>query len=184
MVGKETIPNPAYIAWLEKPERERNKIPKPEDTIQVDKPENISINITKHRKIGTFSVSYRLVDANSGKILFPDSVSKDFEFTDDSSEGVEMGDFVLPFKLAELPSDGEILDKLAKQVSTEIGSRLVAQLENQDQHYLQEADKYAQTNACNAEVDMLGRALIIMDLKEIDTTQTRNRFTKRTIQCE
>lgn len=184
VIGKETIPNPAYIAWLEKPERERKNIPTPSETIQVDQQENISVNLTRHRKIGTFAVSYRLVDANSGKILFPDSVKKDAEYTDESSEGVEMGDFKLDFKLANLPSNGEILDRLAKEVSSEIGGRLVAQLENQDQQYLRKADGFATSNACNNEVDMLGKSLIIMDLKDLDTTAVRKRLTARTLQCD
>ncbi len=184
VTGKETIPNPAYIAWLEKAEREREKIAKPSDTIEKDKQENIPINITRHRKVGSFSVSYRLVDADSGKIIFPDSVKKDFEYTDESSEGIEMGDFVLPFKLAELPSDSEVLNELAVEVSNEIGSRLVAQLENQDQQYLRQANDFSASNACNAEVDMLGKAIVIMDMKNIDSADARARFTSRAIACE
>ena len=105
VVGKETIPNAAYIKWLELSQKDRKDIEKPSETITVDKEENIPVNVTNHRKVGIFSVSYRLVDAANGRVLFPDSITKEEEFKGTSREGVEMGDFVLPFELADLPSD-------------------------------------------------------------------------------
>lgn len=183
-VGKESIPNPGYISWLEQSAAGREGVEKPADTIQVDKVENISVEITKHRKHGVFSVSYRLVNAESGSVIYPDSITMKDDVTDTSSEGVEMGDFNMPFKLAELPSDVEILGDLAKKVAEEIGTRLVKKLENQELRYLEEADRFVSTGNCLAEVDSLGKAIMIMKLKSQDTEEVVGRFGAKTISCQ
>ena len=181
--GTEETSNPAYIAWLEMPAKERKKITQPEARIMVDKLENISVNITKHRKIGIFSVSYRLVDAANGRVLFPDSLSEEIEYSDESREGVEMGDFNLEFKLADLPSDVKILDELAKKVSEQIGERIVARLKDQELQYLAEADEFANDKSCDQESDRLAKALVIMKAKKQDQTDVFKRFKDVTINC-
>jgi hypothetical protein len=184
VVGTETIANPGYITWLEMPEKERKKIEKPSDIIEVEKKENVEINITKVKKVGVFSVSYRLVDASSGKIIYPDSLTLEDSHTDTSSEGVEMGEFVLPFKWAELPSDIKILDGLAVEAGISIGEKLVAQLENQDGKYLESADKHYSEHNCKAEVDSLGKSLVISQLKTQDTDYITDRLINRSLQCK
>ena len=182
-VGTEEIPNPAYISWLEMPARERKQVDQPSTKITVDKQENISVKLTKHRKVGIFSVSYRLVDAANGQIIFPDSFAEEKEYSDESREGVEMGEFKLEFKLADLPSDVKILDELAKKVSEEIGKRLVERLKDQDLRYLAEADEFASDKSCDREADRLAKALVIMKAKGKETESTFDRYKDVTINC-
>ena len=182
-VGQEEIPNPAYVSWLELSARERKKVEKPSATIKVDKQENVSANITKHRKVGIFSVSYRLVDAASGRILYPDSITEEQEYSDESREGVEMGDFKMEFKLADLPSDVKILDGLAKTVSEKIGSSLVEKLKDQDSRYMAEADEFANDKSCDKESDRLAKALVIMKAKGKDRKAVFDRYKDVTINC-
>jgi hypothetical protein len=182
-VGKDSIPNPAYISWLKLPSKERDKIDAPSETIEVDKHENISIDITRHRKVGIFSVSYRLVEASTGRVLFPDSISMNSTHEDESSQGVEMGDFVIPFKLADLPADAEILDGLAKKVATQISEKLVTELKDQEQKYLAEADKYVEQNDCESEVGALANALMIMKLKNMDGEEITPRLRNQAVAC-
>ncbi len=182
-VGNETIPNPNYIRWLELPSKERKEIEKPSETIDVPKHENISVGVTRHRKVGIFSVSYRLVEASTGRVIFPDSITMDSEHQDESSEGVEMGDFVIPFKLADLPSDVEILDDLAKKVAEQIGKKLVNELKDQEAKYLADAETFKQQNDCAGEVSALGHALMIMELKGQDSSKVAPRFQKHAVAC-
>ncbi|WP_096084665.1 hypothetical protein [Agaribacterium haliotis] len=182
-VGSETIPNPSYISWLEMSSRERKKVDKPSETIDVSKYENISVGVTRHRKVGIFSVSYRLVEAASGKVIFPDSITINSEYQDDSSEGVEMGEFVIPFKLADLPSDVEILDALARQVAGDIGAKLVERLKDQDLKYLALADAAETQNDCAGEVQNLAKALMIKRLKERESTVLVERLRDRGVAC-
>lgn len=182
-VGRESVPNPAYMSWLELKPSDRKDVPKPNEIYYVDKQENVSVKITHHRKVGIVSVSYRLVDAETGRILLPDSVSKEQEYTDTSSEGVEMGEFKMPFKLAKLPSDVKILDKLVKEVSEEIGQHLVVELSHQEKHYLTLADKAVQERNCMSEADNLAKAKMIQDAKGIDSRQTYDRFMRTVLEC-
>jgi hypothetical protein len=182
-VGQESIPNPAYIAWIELKPSDRRDVEKPSEVLKVDKQENISVKITQHRKIGLLSISYRLVDAASGSVLFPDSVSKERKYSDTSSEGVEMGDFILPFKLANLPSDVKILDELAEQVSSEIGRRLVEQLSHQEKRYIAKADRYAKERDCFRESENLAKALAILEAKSLETVDTRDRYKRVVFSC-
>jgi len=153
------------------------------NTIEVAKYENISVGVTRHRKIGIFSVSYRLVEASSGRVIFPDSITMNIEHEDESSEGVEMGDFVVDFKLADLPSDVEILDDLARKVSTKIGEKLVEELKDQEKKYLVKAEDFAQQSDCVGEVSALGSALMIMKLKSQDTAETMSAFRDKGVAC-
>ncbi len=183
VVGKETVPNPAYTAWLKMSSRDRKKVEQPAETISVDKEENISVGVTRHRKVGIFSVSYRLVEAETGQVIFPDSITMSKEYEDESSEGVEIGEVVVPFKLADLPSDVKILDQLAREVATEIGKHLVATLENQELKYLDSAKEASEQNDCVNEVESLANALMIMDLKKQDTGEVKSKLKKNALAC-
>ena len=182
-VGNETIPNPNYIGWLKLSARDRKDIAQPSETIDVPRHENISVGVTRHRKVGIFSVSYRLVEAVTGRVIFPDSITVSSEYEDESSEGVEMGDFVIPFKLADLPSDVRILDTLAKQVATQIGKRLVEELKDQELKYLAEAEDFNTQNDCVGESAALGNALLIMALKSQDSTSVLARYRDSAVAC-
>jgi len=182
-VGKETVPNPAYIEWLKMSTKDREKVAQPTETIAIDKQENISVGITRHRKVGIFSVSYRLVEAESGQVVLPDSITLSKEYEDESSEGVEMGDVVIPFKLADLPSDVKILDQLAKEAATKIGEHLVSTLENQEAKYLAKAETAANQNDCVNEVESLANALMIMQKKQMSPVDVKPRFTDIALAC-
>jgi hypothetical protein len=182
-VGSESKPNPNYISWLEMSSKDRKSVEQPAETIEEPTYENISVGVTRHRKIGIFSVSYRLVEASSGRVIFPDSITVNSEHEDESSEGVEIGDFKVDFKLADLPSDVEILDELARKVATSIGEKLVEQLKDQDQKYLAAASSYAEQNDCVGEVTSLGSALMIMKLKDLDVAETSPNFRDKGVAC-
>ena len=95
---QETLPNPKHQWWMGLSSRERGKMEEPPETITVPKKEDISFEVTVHRKVGIFSVSYRVIDAGTAKVIFADSVRSKAEHEDDSREGVEL---VIP-RLAEL----------------------------------------------------------------------------------
>ncbi|GAA6168067.1 CsgG/HfaB family protein [Sessilibacter corallicola] len=183
IVGRESIPNPAYVTWLKLDSKERKKVDKPSETISVDRHENVSIGITEHRKLGIVSVSYRLVEADSGRIVFPDSISKEEEHKDNSTEGVEMGEFILPFKLAQLPSDVEILDTLAKSISLDVGENLVGLLKDQEKKYLAQADVFAGDRNCPAQITALARASAIQELKGMENSETNQTLRDVTVSC-
>ncbi len=184
VIGKENVTNAAYIKWLELSAKDRKSIEKPDETNTVDKMENIPVKVTNHRKLGIFSVSYRLLDASNGRVLFPHSITKEEEHKGTSREGVEMGDFKLPFELADLPSDIKILDNLATQVSLEIGASLVEKLKDQEKRYLAEAEEFKKDDSCSQQADRLAKALVILSAKGFETKTVFDEYKDVTINCD
>lgn len=145
VVELETVPNPEWQRWAKATDSERKKqglVEPAQRTIQKDKKEDIEIGITTHRKVGVFSVSYRMIDADSAKVLFADTQRLKSEVEDTSSDGVSLGEFKQEFKVADLPTDVELLDQLADDVSSAIGARLAEVLAAPEVRYEETGDRY------------------------------------------
>ncbi len=160
--------NPDYNAWINLSSKERKEVPQPPKTIEVPRKEDVSIAVTLHRKVGLFSVSYRVIDADTAKVLFADSVRAKTEHEDSSSEGVELGEFKMEFKLASLPSDVEILAELADNVSAEIGENLARELANPEQSYASSAARYAAEENFEAAAQQYAYAIVLSERKNLD----------------
>lgn len=169
--GTHRVRNPEFTAWSDLPEDSRSEIEQPPAMITEDVIEDVSINLTKHRKTGVFSVSYRLVDAASGKVVLPNSITLTEQFSDTSTEGVELGDFSLPFKLAELPSDLEILGSLASKAAETVGLELVGKLKNPEARYLEDGQKSAVDQNFFEATISFARALTLSDFKDLPTEE-------------
>lgn len=172
VVGHDQSPNPAYNSWLQLTADERASIPAPPQTIDKEMTENVSVGVTEHRKLAVFTLNYQLMEAEGKKALLPGTVTKDTELKDNSTEGVEIGEFVMPFKLARLPSDAEILDGLAKEIATEVGAKLVESLSNQEEKYLASASDLANAGNCQAQLKALGRAAAMQEMKGLNSDST------------
>ena len=127
-VGEIQRTNPDYIAWLEMPSKERKKKPKPDETIREQKQQTVFVTSTLHRKTGVFAVSYRLINNDSKRVIFPDSITLQAEHEDESNEGLEVGELVVPYKIAKLPSDTEILQNLSQNIASAIAGAFLAVL--------------------------------------------------------
>jgi len=163
-----TEQNPAYLRWLEMDSGDRDDIDQPPAEIEVQKKEDISLETTVHRKVGVFSVSYRLIDADSAKVVFADSLHEKIEHQDTSTEGVELGDFQMEFKLASLPSDLEILQELSDKVSAEIGKRLAEVLENPEDRYAETGERFVSEGNYAKASEQLAYAHVLAGRKDRD----------------
>jgi hypothetical protein len=185
-VGEIQRTNPAYLAWLELSPKERKNAPKPDETISEPKQETVFITATMHRKVGIFAVTYRLVDNKNNRVIFPDSITLQAQYEDESNEGLEVGELVVPYKLAKLPSDTEILQKLSQDVAETIAGNLIGVLENQEIEYLKLADKAAAQNICSEEVENLAKAFSLLagqkERKEV-MDKTQQRLVQRSLTC-
>lgn len=138
-----TIANPAYEQWAALSEAQRAKQAAPVRSVTQEKKEDVTINLQIMRKVGIISASFRLVEAKSGKVLATGSDTAKVEYTDEGNEGIELGQFRMPFKLASLPADTEILQKLTEKISDVIGEKLVKELKNPELRYADSAKRYA-----------------------------------------
>jgi len=124
----EFSPNPDYDEWLAQAKRlqaENKPIP-PSPPKMLEKPvyEDIKYKVSFYKKVGILNVSYRVVDTARGKIMHTSIVDVKKDVQDEASEGVEIGDFKVPFKMAQLPTDNEIMKKAQGDAVAKITSEL------------------------------------------------------------
>jgi len=147
VTGQETITNPDHTRWMALREKERNKTPEPPRTLRQDVTEDVTIEVNNVRKVGIISVSYRVVEASSGRVLFTDSIQTKQEFQDEGRQGVQLGNFKQETDFVELPPDIEILSGaggLADKISEEIGVKLVTFLQDPEEQYSADAERFVQ----------------------------------------
>jgi hypothetical protein len=171
VTGKQSIPNPAHAAWLALKERDRKKQPEPAATILQDITEDVEFDVTSVRKVGIISVSYRVVEASSGRVVFTDSMQDRQEFQDEGRQGVQLGDFKQETDFVELPPDIEILsgDKgLADKISDGIGQKLVEFLQNPEDKYEQEASRAVEEGDFAGAARKIAYAISLREAKSKD----------------
>ncbi len=182
-VGRKTTPNPAYNTWLQLSASEREKIAAPAQTIEVEENENVSVGVTEHRKAAVFTLNYQLLEAATDKVLFPGSDSKESSAEDTSTEGIEIGEFVMPFKVADLPSDSKMLDGLAREVALDVGAKLVESLSNQEEKYLADAQQLADDGDCQGHVRAVARAAAMQEMKGLPFSESNTGLKQATLAC-
>lgn len=168
-----TVTNPAYEQWAALPESQRGKLAEPARLLTQEKKEDITINLQIMRKVGIISASYRLVEARTGKVLATGSETAKVEYTDEGNEGIELGQFRMPFKLASLPADTEILQKLTEKISDVIGEKLVQELKEPEKRYAESAHRFDEESDPVMAAENQAYAFALANLKGQDTTQAR-----------
>ncbi|MDP2229232.1 MAG: hypothetical protein Q8J78_17340, partial [Moraxellaceae bacterium] len=171
-----TASNPAHEQWAALPDAQRGKTPEPARTSTQEKREDVTINLQIMRKVGIISASFRLVEARTGKVIATGSDTAKIEHTDEGNEGIELGQFRMPFKLATLPADSEILQQLTEKISVTIGDQLVKELQNPEARYAQTAQRYADENDYAMAAENAAFALAMATQKNQDTTTLRRQL--------
>lgn len=178
-----TITNPDYAAWLALPEGQRKGLAEPARTVSQEKKEDVTINLQVMRKVGIIAATYRLIEAKTGRVIATDSDTAKAEFTDEGNEGVELGQFHLPFKLATLPSDTEILQKLTEKISSTIGDKLVEQLANPQVRYVQAAQRFADESDYGSAAEQAAYALVMAQQDNQETKTLRQSLEQYSVQA-
>ena len=176
VTGNEAVVNPDHVRWSQLSDRERKKTAEPPRTVSRDVTEDVTIAVTNVRKVGIISVSYRVVEANSGRVLFTDSIQTKQEFQDEGRQGVQLGDFKQETDFVELPPDIEILsgnDGLADMISEEIGTKLVDFLQDPEIQYAVEAKRSETEGDFISAARKAAYAIILSESKSKDTDQLR-----------
>lgn len=170
-------PNPDHAAWLKLSNSERRKTPEPPATVAVPKREDVTIRSTAIRKVGVFSVTFRLVDPFSSKVLFVDSLTEKATHEGETVEGMEIGEFRQEAKTASLPSDSEVLDALAEEVAKQVGDRLIAELKNPELRYREYAQRALGEDQLRAAAINFGYATALSEHKQAeDVAELRENF--------
>jgi curli biogenesis system outer membrane secretion channel CsgG len=176
VTGRETVPNPEWDRWNSMKDNERERAgleTQPPRTITRDKVEDVQIGTTYHRKVGVFSVSYRVIDADSAKVLFADTQRTKNEVEDTDQDGIELGDFKQEHKIANLPSDVEILDQLAEEISQAIGQKLSEVMVDPELQYAKDAARSVREGNFQDASRQYAYAVVLSDRKEKDSSELR-----------
>jgi len=169
--GKETVSNPDFDRWKEMSEKERERADMespPNTTIERDRVEDVQIDQIYHRKVGVFSVSYRVIDAGSAKVLFADTQRTKLQMEGTDSPAIDIGAFQQEAQVANLPSDSEILEQLAEEISKTIGEKLAAVLVDPEVQYAKDADRYVREGNFIDASQQYAYAVVLSDRKEKD----------------
>ncbi len=157
------VPNPAHQAWLES--RKRKKLPEPPKTLEQPVYEDIRYAITLHKNTAVLSASYRLIEAGSAKILKTSTITREKTLTDISSEGVQLGNYNKPLKLADLPSDSEMLKELLQEVAQAMSDELVDYLSHTEDAHLEKARQQAERGNYAEAAELAARAWVVARAK-------------------
>jgi hypothetical protein len=171
VTGREAVTNPDYTAWSNLKERERERTPEPPRTVARDVTEDVTIEVRSVRKVGIVSVSYRIVEASSGRVLVTDSIQTKQEFQDEGRQGVQLGNFRQETDFVELPPDIEILSGsggLADKISEEIGIKLVEFLKDPEEQYSANARRFVNEGDYLGASRMAAYSIVLRDLKDKD----------------
>ncbi|MGV6853085.1 MAG: CsgG/HfaB family protein [bacterium] len=166
-----TIPNPDYVKWLEKHRASDDGAPA--KTIDQAVMENVTLNITQHRKIGIFSSSYRLIRTRDAKVVSTNTFKKQNEVNGESIEGLEIGQFKQPMQIADLPSDLEILNDLSTQVANQIADALIEILSKTESEYAKKALEEVENDNLAEAAEQQAKASVILENKGKDTHQAQ-----------
>ena len=166
---RKEVSNPAYGRWLEKSSSERAKVTMPPRTITKETKEDISIKVTYVRKVAVLSISYRVVDAKSARVLYADSVLDKKKESDETTEGVQLGEFVSEYKVAELSSDSELLSDLTMTLAKRIGLKVVELLKDPEIDYQRNGQKLYDERNYVAATQEIAKALVMSESKNKET---------------
>lgn len=178
----EFVPNPEYDEWVENAKKLQQKglaIP-PSPPKLIEKPfyEDIKYKVTYYKKVGMISVSYRIVDATKGKIVHTGLVEIKKDVNDESSEGVEIGEFRIPFKMAQLPTDSELIKIAQEEAVKKIASDVKAIFKEPEEKYIKQAEQLEKDNNIQEAIERYTDAIIISKKKGKDTKAFEERLSK------
>ncbi|MDH4226151.1 MAG: hypothetical protein OEV59_00150 [Deltaproteobacteria bacterium] len=159
--------NPAYDEWQKKKEG-------PEPTKYRDTPvyEDVKVDGVRYKKTAFVSVGYKVVDTEKarGIVLYSGLIEKKKDVSDESSDSVNLGEFVIEAKIANLPSDGELLNTARSEAVEDLKADLRKIFASMDVKLVAEAEKLREKKNYKGALDKLVRAYFIALKKSADTS--------------
>ena len=160
--GTKSMPNPAHVEWSRK-----KKGFEPPRFLMEPVYETVKYNVTYHKKSVSITVGYRIVDA-SGDVVHTNIVEKKKVMEGESNDGVELGDFSIPARRANVPSDGELLKMAEVEAIAELGADLTRIFADPEVKLLAEAKILAERGDVKRALRNMTRAIFIAEKKGKD----------------
>ncbi len=173
-VGVERDPNPHYTAWAaanpRPSEEDRRFAPPPFN--ERDKTETIRYKVGSHRKTASVTISFRVVDVESGEVVITKTLKSKKEATGNYSEGVESAG--IPYQKLELPSDTELLEKAVDEAIADLGHQVLSRFQNLQEKYLNDAEKLKKRGETEPVAEKYMDAIVTEEIKNIKSPVTDN----------
>jgi curli biogenesis system outer membrane secretion channel CsgG len=174
VVGKEKEPNPQYMAWLganpKASEDERRNAPPA--FIEKDKTETIRYKVATHRKTANVTISFRVVDVESGEVVITKTLKSKKEAVGNYSEGVDIAG--IAYQRIELPPDSELLERAVDEAITDLGHHVLSRFQNLQESYLNAAETLKKKGETEPVAEKYMAAVVTEEVKNIKSPVTEN----------
>ena len=133
-----------YLNWKAKnpnPTREElDQAPVPflRKKVDVEK----EYKVSTHKKVAFVTVSFRIVDVNTGENILVDTIPRKKTAKDETSAGVQIAG--IKFDPLEILTDTELLQRLTDEVVSDLGREGLRPLRNLEKTYFQAGEKHLQ----------------------------------------
>jgi tetratricopeptide (TPR) repeat protein len=174
VVGKKTIPNPAYEAWAKRfpyPDQLQLKSAPPQ-TLDDDIHEVISYKVATYKKIANVSISFRVIDVENGEVVITKTLKRSKKAVDTYQEGVEFAN--IPYKELKLPDDAELLGSVVDGIIEELSQEVLNRFHNLQLAYYNHAEKSRKKNASDLAIENYVDAILVEEVKNISTQVTED----------
>ena len=174
VVGKKSIPNPEYHAWVAANPRPRDedlrRAPRP--FIEEDIRETVRYKVAKQKKTASIRVSFRVVDVEEGEVVITKMLPNKKEVQDSYSEGVEFAN--IPYKELKLPSDTELLEQVVEETVAQLGYEVLSHFQNLQTLYSNQAEMLKKRSSYELAIEKYADVIHLEELKNITTHATHN----------
>ncbi|WP_444994245.1 hypothetical protein [Aliikangiella sp. IMCC44359] len=162
-VGVNRVETEDYQKWSK---RKRGEAPK--QYLETPINEDVVLSVEHISKQAIAEVAFRIIEPANGSILLTDNFVKENEFSGESINELQKGDFHQPYVKADLPSDIKIMDELASVLASNLGDKLAEYLQNPEQVFYQKSLEVNAQGNKSSSVELLANAIVIAEGKGRD----------------
>jgi len=178
VVGKKSIPNPAYQFWLmsilqkKSAPAEEDMKNAPPPMIEEEIRETIRYKIGTEKKRATVSVSFRVIDVEEGEVISTKTIEEQKDIKDDYSEGVAFAN--IPFDPLEMPTDSELLHEVTQKVVEKLGHMVLSRFQDLQVQYHNTAEILKKKRGYEKAVEKYIDSIYIEEIKNISSPLSEN----------
>ncbi|PLX70249.1 MAG: hypothetical protein C0602_05405 [Denitrovibrio sp.] len=181
-VSENKVRNIEWEDWskdAEKLRKDKKPVP-PEPDKYIMKPiyEYAEYDVAFHEKVSYLSISYRVVETSQGRVTYSNTVRAQKESRDEATSGIDIGDYKIEMKAANLPTDIELSNVVRKEAIDTISSQVMNLFKDQDERYLTEAEKLEASNNLREAVEMYVNAILLKKRKNKDVAEIEDKAGK------
>lgn len=173
-VGIDREPNPQYNNWMIANPRpsDEDRRNAPPAFIEKDKTETIRYKVATHRKTANVTISFRVVDVESGEVVITKTLKSKKEATGTYSEGVDIAG--IPYQKLNLPQDTDLLEKAVDEAISDLGHQVLSRFQNLQETYLNTAEVLKKKGEIEPVAEKYMDAVVTEEVKNIKSPVTEN----------